>query len=183
MLETAREKLIDAARAHDIELKQTYAREGQALSRQAGRYAQARQFQRMRKAINRQRTMVGRLLREVQRKATQHSQAMAEALAKAGRVLAQTRGKKTDSPQGKLFSWHALEVRCFSKGKAKTPFEFGAKVGLAMTARGNLIVGARGFSGSPLDGHTLHEQLEQLEQSAILMQDADVSRSNRSTGI
>jgi len=41
------------------------------------------------------------------------------------------------------------------------------KVGLAMTLKGNLIVGARSFPGNPYDGHTMHEQ---IEQSAILMQ-------------
>ena len=46
-------------------------------------------------------------------------------------------------------------------------YEIGVKVGLAMTLKGNLIVGARSFAGNPFDGHTLHEQ---IEQSAILMQ-------------
>ena len=51
MLETARAKLVEAAREAGIPLKQTYAKEGRALSAQAGRYAHARQFRRMRKAI------------------------------------------------------------------------------------------------------------------------------------
>ena len=41
------------------------------------------------------------------------------------------------------------------------------KVGIATTAQGNLIVGARTFPGNPYDGHTLNEQ---LEQASILMQ-------------
>ncbi len=40
-----------------------------------------------------------------------------------------------------------------------------------MTLKGNLIVGARSFPGNPNDGHTMHEQ---IEQSAILMQDLGV---------
>ena len=47
-------------------------------------------------------------------------------------------------------------------------FEFGAKVGIAVTAKGNLIVGARAYSGAPFDGHTLNEQ---IEKATILMQD------------
>jgi IS5 family transposase len=39
-------------------VKQTYAKEGQLLGYQAGRYAHARQFRRMRKVIKRQRTIV-----------------------------------------------------------------------------------------------------------------------------
>lgn len=60
-------------------------------------------------------------------------------------------------------------------GKARTPYEFGVKVGIASTLRGNLIVGARAFHGNPYDGHTLNEQ---LEQATILMQD---SRSKPAT--
>ena len=50
------------------------------------------------------------------------------------------------------------------------PYEFGVKVGIASTLKGNLIVGARAFHGNPYDGHTLTEQ---LEQATILMQDSD----------
>jgi len=60
-------------------------------------------------------------------------------------------------------------VDCISKGKARTPYEFGVKVGIASTLRGNLIVGARAFHGNPYDGHTLAEQ---LEQATILIQDS-----------
>lgn len=170
MLETARSKLVEAAKAQGIELKQTYAKEGRELSAKAGRYAHARQFRRMRRAIKRQRTIVGRLQREVQRKATPSAlDGLHDTLVKVKRVIDQTGQKKTRDAAGKMYSWHAPEVRCFSKGKARTPFEFGAKVGLAVTVRGNLIVGARAFSGAPYDGHTLHEQ---IEQASILIQDS-----------
>jgi IS5 family transposase len=63
---------------------------------------------------------------------------------------------------------HAPEVDCIAKGKSKTPYEFGVKVGIASTSKHNLIVGARSFAGKPYDGHTLYEL---LEQAAILMQE------------
>jgi hypothetical protein len=44
-------KVVEAAKANGIELKKTYAKEGLHLSFKAGRYAHARQFRRMRKAI------------------------------------------------------------------------------------------------------------------------------------
>lgn len=59
------------------------------------------------------------------------------------------------------------EVNCISKGKARTPYKFGIKVGLASTLQCYLIVGAQDFHGTPYDGHTLNEQ---LEQASILMQ-------------
>lgn len=70
LLETARDKLVSAAQDAGIELKQTFAREGRLLQFKAGRYAHAKQFKRMRRTIKRQSTVVGRLVREIERKAS-----------------------------------------------------------------------------------------------------------------
>jgi transposase, IS5 family len=175
LLEIARVKLVEAAKDAGIELKQTFAKEGRYLSHKAGRYAHARQFKRMKRAIKRQRTIVGRLQREIERKASAIGAAMREALGetlnKASRIAAQSAQRNTADGQPKLYAWHAPEVDCISKGKARTPYEFGVKVGIASTFKGNLIVGARAFHGNPYDGHTLREQ---LEQATILMQDSAV---------
>ncbi len=58
-----------------------------------------------------------------------------------------------------------------SKGKARQPYECGVKVGIAVSARKGLIVGARSFPGHPYDGDTLAEQ---LEQARGLLQDVNV---------
>ena len=183
LLETARTKLVEVAKDAGIGLKQTYAKEAAQLSRKAGRYAHARQFKRMKGAIKRQRTIVGRLQREIERqierKASTIGLAVQEALGqtihdtlnKAKRIWSQSARRKTVSGQPKLYSWHAPEVDCISKGKARTPYEFGTKVGIASTLKGNLIVGAKAFHGNPYDGHTLQAQ---LEQATILMQDSAV---------
>ena len=173
LLETARAKLVQAAKDVGIALKQTHAKEGAQLSRKAGRYAHARQFKRMRSAIKRQRTIVGKLQREIERKASAIwaavQAALGDTLNKAQRIWAQSAGRKAVDGQRKLYAWHAPEVDCISKGKARTPYEFGVKVGIASTLKGNLIVGAKSFHGNPYDGHTLNEQ---LEQASILMQDS-----------
>jgi len=79
-LETARCKLVEAAQGAGIELKQTFAKEGQLLRFKAGRYAHAKQFKRMRRVIKRQSTVVGRLVREIERKANGLSTAVRQAL-------------------------------------------------------------------------------------------------------
>ena len=79
-------------------------------------------------------------------------------LDRAERVRTQQRHDKA-----KLYALHAPEVECLSKGKARQPYEFGVKVSLAVTAKRGLIVGARSFPGTPYDGDTLAEQLEQVE--------------------
>jgi len=175
LLETARTKLVEAAKDAGIDLKQTFAKEGKALSRKSGRYAHARQFKRMRRAIRRQRTIVARLQREIERKADAIGQAVRETLAqtlnKAQRIVLQSGQRQAIGGQPKLYAWHAPEVDCISKGKARQPYEFGVKVGVASTLQGNLIVGARTFHGNPYDKHTLNEQ---LEQATILMQDNQI---------
>ena len=175
LLEIARTKLVAAAKAAGIALKQIFAKEGKALSRKAGRYAHARQFQRMKRVIKRQRTLVGRLQREIERKASALGaavrQALDDVLHKAQRIVQQSSQRKAVDGQPKLYAWHAPEVECIGKGKARSPYQFGVKVGIASTLKGNLIVGARAFHGNPYDGHTLREQ---LEQASILMQDSAV---------
>ncbi len=95
-------------------------------------------------------------------------QALSTTLERAQRIWAQTAAKKNREGKGKLYAFHAPEVECIGKGKSRQPYEFGVKVGIATTLKGNLIVGAKAFAGNPYDGHTLNAQ---LEQATILMQD------------
>ena len=52
---------------------------------------------------------------------------------------------------------------CISKGKAHKRYEFGVKASIAVTAKESFIVGARSYPGNPYDGHTLKDQLQQVE--------------------
>ncbi|WP_257216577.1 transposase, partial [Allopusillimonas soli] len=67
LLEVARQKLAQAAKDSGILLRQTYAKEGKDLARRAGRYAHAKQYRRMHKSISRQRTILVRLARDIER--------------------------------------------------------------------------------------------------------------------
>ena len=182
LLEIARHKVASAARRAGIALKQTFAKEGKELRRKAGGYAHAKQFKRLRKTVKRQRTILGVVMREVQRKIDTQSQAIAAGgeperepsgptalselqmwLQRAERIRTQQRFDKN-----KLYALHAPEVECIGKGKARKPYEFGVKVSLAVTHKQGLMVGARSFPGNPFDGHILSAQ---LEQATNLMQD------------
>ncbi|KKY05160.1 transposase, partial [Xanthomonas phaseoli pv. phaseoli] len=170
LLEVARKKLVLLAKRHGIALRQSYARLGPALRRKAGRYAHARQFKRMRKVLRRQRTVLGRVLRDLQRKLARLAPSVHEGISvwleRAPRLLTQ---RPKDKQQ--LYALHAPEVECMSTCKARQPYEFGVKVGIAVSARQGLIVGARSFPGNPYDGDTLAEQ---LEQARGLLQDVNV---------
>jgi IS5 family transposase len=170
LLEVAREKVARLAKRAGIQLKQTHEREGKTLRRRAGGYAHAKQFKRLRGVLKRQRTILGRLLREVRRKMTGLADAARTQLdswvQRAERIHAQRPKDKN-----KLYALHAPEAECIGKGKARQPYEFGVKVSLAVTHQHGLMVGARSFPGNPYDGHTLAAQ---IEQTNTLLQDIGV---------
>ena len=161
LLERSRQHLVKTAEEHGMVLRQNYNRAAPRLAAQIGRYAHARQFKRMGKALRTLRTRVGRVQREVGRQLgalpQQAQTKVSDLLARTGRILAQRTKDKN-----KLYALHAPEVECISKGKAHTPYEFGVKVSIATTLKEGLVVGMRSMPGNPYDGHTLAETLEQV---------------------
>ena len=170
LLEIARHKVVTCAKRAGIALKQTFVKEGKSLRRRAGGYAHAKQFKRLRKVLKRQRTILGIVLRQVQRKIGQASEATAAALTNLQTLMQRAERIRSQRPKdkNKLYALHAPEVECIGKGKARKPYEFGVKVSVAVTHKQGLMVGARSFTGNPYDGHTLNEQ---LEQATILTED------------
>ncbi len=67
LLEWCREHLLKAAERHGLKLRQNYNREALRLGLQIGRYAYAKQYKRMRKALCTLRSRVGRVMRDVER--------------------------------------------------------------------------------------------------------------------
>jgi IS5 family transposase len=162
LLEKSRQHLVKLAGEHGIELRQNYNRQAPRMAAQVGRYAHAKQYKRMRKAVKALKTRVGRVHREVQRKLEQlpdNAQPKAkDLLHRVRRILTQQ-----TKDRNKLYALHAPEVECISKGKARTPYEFGVKVTIATTLKEGLVVGMRSMPGNPYDGHTLQETIEQVE--------------------
>ena len=115
-------------------------------------------MQRARASTRKLRTQLGRVLREVERQRQTPSRELAKLLETAHRIHAQQRHDKN-----KIYSVHEPEVECIAKGKAGKPYEFGNKVSVAVSSRGGWFVGARSFTGSPYDGHTLAAQMKQVE--------------------
>lgn len=170
LLDIARAKVVQAARRAGIVLKQTFSKEGKALRRKAGGYAHAKQFKRLRRTVKRQRTILGIILREVQRKLPSATSLCGAALSRLNTLLERAERIRTQQPKdkNKLYALHAPEAECIGKGKARKPYEFGVKASIALTHKSGLIVGARTFPGNPYDGHILAAQ---LEQTGILLED------------
>ena len=163
LYEKARRRLVALAQEADLSLRQSYARLAPRLSGQVGRYAHARQFKRMRKALRRLKGYTGRVMRDIQRqlgRVTDNSlrQRIEVEIALVDRLLRQ---KPKD--KGKLYALHEPKVDCISKGKAQVRYEFGTKVSVTTTHKEGFVVGMRSMPGNPYDGHTLCEALEQVE--------------------
>jgi len=168
-------KLGVAAKDRGITLRQSYVRVGKRASVKAGRYAHARQFKRMRRQLRKLRTWAGRMIRDIERKTGEKDEALATLLERCQRLVDQ---KPSDS--NKLYSLHEPQVRCISKGKAHKRYEFGQKVALATTNRGDWFVGALLCQGNPYDGHTLSKTLEQVESNiGVALSDAYVDKGYR----
>jgi len=183
LLDAARRKLVRLADDHGIVLRQNYNRVGKHLVRKIGGYAHARQFRRMRAALKKLNIRVGRVVRDIERQLAhrddQTKEAFATALLQARRIMNQ---KRTD--KNKLYSLHAPETECISKGKAHKRYEFGVKVSLATTSASGFVVGAQACPGNPYDGHTLAAQLQQVVSLTGKMPDrCFVDRGYRGHGV
>ena len=160
LYDRARERLVKAARGEGLELRQSYKRVGKILLKKQSRYAHARQMKRARRCQRKLRTILGRTIRDLERKSGGEVGPELEVLLeRAKRIHAQQRHDKN-----KLYRVHAPEVECLSKGKAHKRYEFGVKVSVATTSKGGWHVGAMSGPGNPYDGHTLTEALKQLKR-------------------
>jgi IS5 family transposase len=178
LLYKAIQKLVGAAQSRGIRLRQSYLRVGKIAAIKVSRYAHARQFQRMRRSLRKLRTYVGRLIRDIRRKVGAPDEELATLLQRADRVRQQQ-----PHDTHKLYSLHEPEVQCISKGKAHKRYEFGQKVAIAATNRGNWIVGAKLLPNNPYDGHTLAETLTTVESvTGVSVTDAYVDKGYRGHG-
>ena len=184
LYEKARQKLVALAREGGLSLRQSYARKSPRLAQQVGRYAHARQFKRMRKALRTLKGYTGRVLRDMRRQIDVIPQGAYRERVLDMLVLVSQLLHQTPKSKGKIYALHEPEVDCISKGKARVRYEFGTKVSIATTIAEGFVVGMRAMSGNPYDGHTLAEALEQVETLTDQCPDlAVVDRGYRGHGV
>ncbi len=152
LLERCREHLVKAAARHGLKLRQNYNREAPRLGLQIGRYAHAKQYKHMRKALRTLRSRVGQVMRDVERQVAQVTDPDRAALMELS-----WRKRRRTSFMG--YRWLRSNVW------PKAPYEFGVRVSITTTHKEGLVVGMHSMPGNPDDGHTLAEA---LEQAAIL---------------
>lgn len=183
LLLTALEHLVAQAKEAGIPLRQGYTRVAKVASIKASRYIHARQMKRAQREIKFIKTRLGRVLRDIHRKCGIIPYALQSAIDKAITIKHQKRGD-----EGYVYSWHAQEVECIGKGKARKPYEFGCKASLAtnlMPAKGgHFILHAQALQGNPYDGHTLADALQNImEVTGAMPQKVAVDKGYKGHGI
>jgi IS5 family transposase len=122
LYEKARAKIVALAQEAGVQLRQTYARKAPLLAAQVGRYAHARQFKRMRKALRTLKGYTGRVMRDLRRQIDlippgAFRETVLDTLVLVSRLLHQApRGG------GKIYALHEPDVDCISKGKARVRY-------------------------------------------------------------
>jgi len=169
-------KLVKAARAHGVKIRQSYRRLSKKALVMQGRYSHARQMKRAKKETKNLKTYLGRITRELRKKTGENAApSLEELLTRSERLLTQ---EKDDT--NKLYSCHAPEVECIAKVKTHKKYEFGCKVGVAATSRDNWIVGIQAYHGNPYDGHTLNSMLECVKRmTGTVVQEAYCDKGYR----
>ena len=151
-----RQCLVQQAQREGIVLRQSYRLIGRKTLLRQSRYAHAQQFKRAARMTRKLKVILGRVVRDVRRKSIKRSPEIERLLGLADRLLQQQRHDRN-----KLYSIHEPEVECISKGKIQKRYEFGCKVSLVSSSRGNWVLGAQALSHNPYDGHSLASAIQQ----------------------
>lgn len=155
----AREVLVREAKKRGIKLQQSYVRVGKKALRKAS-YPRAKKVVKDR-ARRKLKTYLGRVIRDIWKKCPEPDAQLLELLQRAEAIRIQERKDKN-----KVYSMHAPEVECISKGKPHKKYEFGCKVSVVTTAKKNWVLSAVAYHGNPYDGATLISSIEHAEKMA-----------------
>lgn len=182
LLNEARSKLVKEAVKTGIVLRQSYALVGKRLLQKAQGYAHAKQFKRCQKTNKKLRGILGRVIRDIERKADplqEKNKRFEQIIEFSKRLIKQHKRSKN-----KLYSLHAPESYCMSKGKVRKPYEFGNKVSLVVSHKQGLAICAKSLSKNEYDGHTLKSSLETSEKiTGVAIKQSFVDRGYRNHGI
>lgn len=162
LYEKARVRIVKLCQKHNVPLRQNYNQVCKKITRRLGGYLHAKQMKRARKEIKSLKTILGRVIRDANRKTCNNKGLAAifkPTLDLATRLLAQ---KVKD--KNKIYSLHESDVVCISKGKSRNRYEFGSKVSLVMTHKKSLITSSQSLDGNPYDGHTLKLALANAQE-------------------
>jgi len=171
LMEKARRKVVKLCKELGIKLNETYEKSFKYNMMRLWKYSKESKVKKRWKLMKKLKTLLGRLLRICERGIAklQLSESEAETLSRAKKIHAQSVLKKQEKEAYKLennilYSFHAPEVECIGKGKLNKPYEFGNKVSVAVSGKGNFVVAIKSFHGNPYDGHTLDQTVQEIRK-------------------
>lgn len=173
LMEAARKKVVGLCKVLKIPLNNTYAKQFKYKRIRLWKYKIDSEAKQRAKLMKSMKVLLGRLIRHTERYIERHGLILSEnqltLISRAKSIHAQSALKKRMKEKYKkehdvLYSFHAPETECIGKGKLNRPYEFGNKVGVAVSGRGNFILGIKSFHGNPYDGHTLNQTIEELRK-------------------
>lgn len=188
LYDKARKRLVKLATKSGIELRQNYNLITKTLLRKISGYLHSKQMKRARRSIKHLKTIVGRVVRDVERKIKINpEQKIRENLAEIfSPILNQTRQLllQEKNSKNKIYSLHEPDVACISKGKARQRYEFGCKVSVTTTHKQGLVICSEALLGNPYDGHTLKPALESSERiTGVEIESAFVDKGYKGHGV
>jgi IS5 family transposase len=142
-----------------LRLRQKYTRVGKILQIKAHRYARANQWNRLRRTVKKLRTILGRILREIDRSGANKREEFEPILSLARKLYHSPETKE------KVYSLHEPHVEAIAKGKTHKKFEFGNKVSVIRTRKRGFVVDCAALHGNPYDGHSLEPALARVEEN------------------
>ena len=173
LMETAREKIVMLCKELGFGLNETYAKAFKYGMIKLWKYKQDSKARLRIKIMKNLKTRLGRIIRicerEIIKQSIELSPSQSTVLSRAKSIHAQSVLKKKEKDAYKeenkiLYSFHAPEVECIGKGKLNKPYEFGNKVGIAVSGRGNFVLGVKSFHSNPYDGHTLEQTISEVKK-------------------
>ena len=153
------QSLVRLSKELGIKLRQTYKRKAKKSLFKQARLSHSKKFRQARKEQKKLKTYLGRVMRDIKRKCPdwKNNVRMNKLLEISQQVLHQERSDKN-----KVYSIHAPEVKCYSKGKAHKRYEFGSKVSVAVSAKTCWVLGVTAFTKSLNDALTLKPALSDV---------------------
>ena len=153
--------LVQAGQKSGIQLRQTYKRVAKKSLIKQARLSHLRRFREALREQKRLKVYLGRVIRDIQRKAPhwQEDVRLSRLLKISQKIFDQ---KRNDGD--KVYSVHAPETTCYSKGKVHKRYEFGSKVSVAVSAKNCWVVGIKSWSKNLHDVLTLKPALAQVEE-------------------
>lgn len=149
--------LVREAQRRGINLRQSFQRVVKEAAIMQGRYASACQMKRAARQTRKLKTYLGRVTRDIERKADKNDETIQTLLAWSQRILKQ---QQQQHDKNNLYSEREPDIRCIAKGKAHKRYELEAKVSFVTSSKDGWLLSAQSLKVSPFDGHTLTETLK-----------------------